>query len=448
MNQLEKDQIGVATASADAKNDSQENRPSPPYLKLIADCWEDIFDYLSFNDILLMGQTCKRMNQMAGYYVREYYPELKFQIDQGDIRYKHFSCLCITTDFYRFISVLNIAHISDFGFFLGVNRFDTLKTLIFSTGTYDVIRKLGFWYMRTVLKNVENIKLNFCKIDDNIFEQIAIHCPKLKRLEITRCVVENCDEALFSQRYPALEQLKYQRNLEHLDRPIHKLKMFLENHLNLKQFQVDFGILWTNRDMLQQTHVQLDLLNICFGTSGVDIPFDQFVDFLKTLHDRTFYKTLQFAMVWDINVNIEHFNDTISELPALEKIYTLDDSHIDLTRLPNLKSLQILSFTSVARAEIVAKSLLKLELLATDDTDAILRFIRYSKRLKSIKMVYLRNDNVLDLLAWNAERKQLENACQVTLWVPEKIYLAEKWKSQNLKLDLVKVERLDSYDLT
>lgn len=441
MNQPLKDQI-----ITDAKNDSPEK---PPYLKLIADCWEHIFEYLSFNDILSLGQTCKRMSQMAGYYVNAYHPLLKFQPDQGEIRYKSFSRLRLMTDFYRYISVLNITHIGDFGSFLGVEPFDSLKTIIFSTGTGNSISETGVQRMRNVLKNIENIELNVCKIDGNVFKQFAIHCPNLKGLDIKRCIVADGDDPLFFHNFPALQRLRYQRSLDHPNREINDLKIFLENHLELKHFEIDFRILWVNRELIQQTNVHLNFLNIFFGTSCINIPFDQVVDFLKTLYDRGFYKTMQFSMVWDIDANLEYFGSAITALPAMERISINDDSYIDLIRLTYLKKLRIFMFTSAAAAQNVAKSQIKLEsleLLATDDTDVIRSFIRHSKRLKIIKIAYLRNDYVLNLYALNGERKKLENACPITLCVPEKGYLAAKWKTQNLNLDLVRLARLDSTD--
>lgn len=445
MNQLKKDEIIVVGAPIDAKNDSPKK---PPYLKLIADCWENIFEYLSFNDILSMGQTCKRMNQMAGFYIHEYHPQLKFQPYDGDIRYKYSTSLRLKTDFHRFISVMNITHVADFASILGVETFDSLKTLIFTTGTGSLIGE-SIGRMRNVLKNVENIELNFCRINGNVFEQFAMHCPKLKSLEVKRCIVAAGDDPLFVQKFPALRRLRYQQSLEHPNRQINVLKIFLENHLNLGHFEIDFRLLWTNRELIQQTNVQLNFLNVFFGTGSISTPFDQVVDFLKLIYDRGFYKTMQLSMVWDIAANIEYFGSAMTMVPAMEKISLNDDSYIDLIQLTNLKKLRILNFTSAAQAQLVAKSLIKLEvleLLAMDDKDAIRSFIRYSERLKIIKVAYLRNDNIFNLLALNRERKKLENACKVTLCVPEKGYLAIQWKMQNLNLDLVKIARLDSAD--
>lgn len=46
-----------------------------------------------------------------------------------------------------------------------------------------------------------------------------------------------------------------------------------------------------------------------------------------------------------------------------------------------------------------------------------------------------------DVNALNVERKKLENACVVTIYVQECIYLSAKWKSQNVNLSHVRIVR-------
>lgn len=95
---------------------------------LIADCWEHIFDYLSFKDIILMGQTCKRMNRMCGYYVREYYPKLKFELIWREICFEN---VRIQPVFYPFISLLRLKDKSELDFFSNGEIFDALKMIFF-----------------------------------------------------------------------------------------------------------------------------------------------------------------------------------------------------------------------------------------------------------------------------------------------------------------------------
>lgn len=56
MNKSNESQIIDDTNAKDgATIDDPKQSISPPYLKLIVDCWEHIFDCLSFRDIPVMG---------------------------------------------------------------------------------------------------------------------------------------------------------------------------------------------------------------------------------------------------------------------------------------------------------------------------------------------------------------------------------------------------------
>lgn len=428
----------TVVAAAAAKNDSKEK--PPPYLKVIADCWEHVFDYLSFEDILNTGQTCKRMNQMAGYYVREYYPQLNFELIENEIRFKD---VCLQVDFYPFITQLHISRDSELDFFSNAKTFDALKKIVFVDNELNRTQIIG---MQNVLKNVEVIELSSCKIASNAYEQIANYCPKLKQMKVNGDKISN---AAFSNYYPALERLELSKmHCKRLD----KLKIFFEQHTNLKQFEIDYRFLWTNRDVLNQTNIQLDLLRVDYNRFDRTVPFEQFIDLLKTLYERGFYKALQLPFVVGPDaIDHEHLTNVLSSLPALERLSLLRFPFFDLKSLANLKELNVFgSFGYTINIETLAKCLPKLEQLTlgvVNTNDLILPFIRHSKRLKTIK-IGSTNDFVLDLFPLNQERKKLENACQISIYVLHKSYLPTKWKSHNfnLELDLIRIMRLDYFD--
>lgn len=56
--------IDTGAGATQSNNDQRGNSPSPPYLKLISDCWEQIFDYLSLRDIHAMGETNCNLNSL------------------------------------------------------------------------------------------------------------------------------------------------------------------------------------------------------------------------------------------------------------------------------------------------------------------------------------------------------------------------------------------------
>lgn len=58
---------------------------------------------------------------------------------------------------------------------------------------------------------------------------------------------------------------------------------------------------------------------------------------------------------------------------------------------------------------------------------------------------YLRNC-ILDVAALNEERKKLEGARKVTIYVIEDIYLRTKWSTHSINLNLVEIRRFESVD--
>ena len=175
-NQNQDIDAGAAAAAVVAKNDSQA-KPAP-YLKLIGDCWEHIFDNLSFNDILKMGQTCQRMNRMAGFYIREYHPELEFSLIKEEL---HFQSVRLQPDFYPFVGQLWCNSTSDLDFLSNITTFDALKTIKFHECK---LTEAQIEHMQNVLKNVESIELLKCELTVDIFEKMANYCPKLKEINI------------------------------------------------------------------------------------------------------------------------------------------------------------------------------------------------------------------------------------------------------------------------
>lgn len=109
----------------------------------------------------------------------------------------------------------------------------------------------------------------------------------------------------------------------------------------------------------------------------------------------------------------------------------------------NVKKIKISSFeVSVDIIEFFARNLIKLQFLDIYEVNfgQILPFIRHSKTLMTIKIQEL-NIEFFDWFALNEERKKLENAAQVTIYIPEEIYLDEIWKSKNLNLEYFKLVR-------
>lgn len=428
----------VAAATADP------HKILPPYLKLIADCWENIFDYLPLKDIISMGQTCIRMQKMTGYYLREYFPEILCTLDGKTAQITYSDRFHLQNELWQYISKLCID--GNLDYHLNAKTFSSLNTLIFSSVE---LSKSQIQYTENLLTMVENVQLKYCVVEGEFFEQLIDLCPKLKYLHIQCCRMgEDALHRLFSQKYASLEYLQYQPVPRRAATEINELQQFLETNSNLKHFEADYRFLWANREILKETNVKLNLLTIRFPPTNNNILYMYFVDFLKTLYEGGFYKTLNLSFDYrETEINFENLSNATSTLPALEMLNTPTDSLIDLSRLTTLKELEIRTYDSGTLIENVARNLNKLKRLTffiASNYD-ILPFIRHSKRLKTINIYNLR-DNVLDLFTLNEERKKLDDACPVSICVLENVYLPTKWKIGNLHASLVKIIRLNSHD--
>lgn len=264
----------------------------------------------------------------------------------------------------------------------------------------------------------------------NIFEQFARFCPKLKQFNVWDC---HCTiDDLFKQYYPGLEHLKYsKRPLENIA-PIDELKSFLEKHSKLKQVALDSRFLW-DYGLLNRTNIQLHLLKVdCFLNSSTTEMFDnrfEVVHFLQTLFERGFYKILRINFLSSIKGdNIELFSKAISTLPQLEILSVSAKQLFDLSNLTDLKVLNIARIPRTTNIETLAKIVPKLQRLVWFEAgfNEILPFVRHSKKLKTIEIMCLSNDVVFDLVALNEERKKLENACRILVFLRDHYYLPLK----------------------
>ena len=72
------DSKGIAVAV-----DVQNQGTPPPILKLNAICCDDLFEWLSLEDLHSLGQTCKRMQRLTGIYFQENFEENAYYYNQN-----------------------------------------------------------------------------------------------------------------------------------------------------------------------------------------------------------------------------------------------------------------------------------------------------------------------------------------------------------------------------
>lgn len=131
----------MATAITVVKNKEEEEK-APAYLKLIYDCWEHIFDYLSVNDILQIGSTCKHMEHASDQYLQQHCPNLSFYVSKNKIYGGHNKETLVHPDFHQNIKRLCISNRYSENLplsyrFIASSNFDSLQTLVFKSVFLD-----------------------------------------------------------------------------------------------------------------------------------------------------------------------------------------------------------------------------------------------------------------------------------------------------------------------
>lgn len=132
-----------------ANNESLE-QPAH-FIKVNADCWEQIFDLLPLRDIFAMSETCKRMRQMAGYYFREYFPSIVCRWIANRGIYFGYPTSILRPDFSEYITKLIVYDYLEH--FLIPEQYNSLNSLHLRS---IELTDTQIDYIKNVLGNIEN----------------------------------------------------------------------------------------------------------------------------------------------------------------------------------------------------------------------------------------------------------------------------------------------------
>lgn len=430
-----------------SSNESSSSTPLPPYT-LNSDCWKHIFNYLRMEDVHSMAQTCKHIHQIAGDYFGECTPALNYELRENCIRCSYPYWFSLEPISYKFVSRLELIAHNQLSYTLDAQTFPSLKTVIFK---YATLNARTIQNHRMLLTNIESLHITRDWINNRIFEAISVYCPKLKCLDVQCPHSKNDDieQNLFLQHYPYLEDFRYEPCFT---MRINHLELFLTKHPNLKQFTTNFRFFWLHRDIFSEMPIQLEMLTIVEKVVTT-IPFDAFVELLRRLYERGFYKSL--------HLSLDHWKHEYHQLiktiplirsyPQFKKMNTLDV--YDFSRLTNLTELHFAQLdSSMEGVENLAKNLKNLEVLIINDPklEHILPFLRHSTKLKKYITKCListeHDDFALDLVRFNQERVSLANARKVIIYVQDSVYIPTKWKYDDLNFSHVKVIRSHLYE--
>ncbi|XP_055303132.1 uncharacterized protein LOC129568837 isoform X2 [Sitodiplosis mosellana] len=431
--------------------------------KLNADCFDEIFEYLSLKDLHSFSQTCRALQKVSGeYYKLNWRAAEKFIGNDGiyTIYTNDKSVIKTqTSGFNQFTQFLSL-HYEDF------EPFRYIKThadeFIRVNHLYLVcvgLNSAKMTYFEGILPQIETVQIRQCTIwNGDFYEIILQHCEhKLKRLYVQDDlgdIINRMHNPWLLRKYPSLEHLELTPRYSY---EIVELGQFFDLNPNIRSFSIGSHCLWMNRKQLMDSGIKLDLLEVKHFDSGFyfyhveKLSIPSICTILNQLFERGLYKRLHLSV---IDIDKESI-DQMASIQGLERLSVKEANGMTAQILSNLKNLKELSIMDCSNTDWdeVAGNLTKLEKLFIQNAtyDDMLAFIRRSSQLKLIK-VFPRdkehfNGGVMDLVKLNEVRKKLPNARKLIIYIEDNIFLPTKWNTDNGDTNLSYIEMKRSKSL-
>ncbi|XP_031638190.1 uncharacterized protein LOC116350525 [Contarinia nasturtii] len=375
--------------NADAIAGPSNDESPPKIFKLNIDCFDEIFEYLNVKDLHSFGQTCKRMNKVAGEYFKQNYSSAENFCEEDGIHTVYsdtddanmriltsgFNKLMprISTDYYRSLDELKTG---------------PLKYIKSHISEFESINHIYLWDLYIFNETVEHFKPLFpqleilqhrnCSMDGDFYDLILKHCKNLREIYVQDSQVGdriNGKHNWLLQEYPKLERLELIPRETH-QRRNEELRNFFVRNPNVQRFSTIYKCLWYNADTFLNSNAKLDIFEVkrFYTERWPSSYYKQTLELLNRLHEQGFYKRLYIY----VNRVDEENSILFASLKSFE-LLCIDwfDKSYNLAQLTNLRELIILDVSDVKDMEILANGLTKLERLYIDwaKIDDIMPFI-------------------------------------------------------------------------
>lgn len=410
------------------------NEQSPSSIfKLHAIVCDDFFDYLSFEDLLSVGRTCKRFHRLVGLYFQE-----------------NFRATCAVTQNYGVIVLptnwLNATTIdvSDFSeyfetFHMKPSKLDGYH-FVKSNGTsmkrirmHGLITKEMIDCIKIRLDKLECIDFNGRMVDCEIYDGFLQFCSNLKYLRLKAYFGFNW----LHHKYPQLEHVV----LIYYFGKIDGMKRFLKQNTSLRRLECESQFLLQNQNAFMMANIKLDRLSIkCWDSDDLK----SISVLLNDFHSKRIFKHLDISVVQ----NDQHFVDLLMKLPAISKlkIYGFGE-YISWPAMPKLVELESSVLYQIPQSKTIVSSIDNVERVVFLEAtfDYVLLVTSQLTKLKEIKIKQLNNDDAIDMLTLNKSREKLHGACKVGIYAPEEVYLTTKWMHGHQEFKFIEIKRIESF---
>lgn len=308
---------------------------SPDILKMDIDCCEEAFDYLPFKDLIGVGSTCKRLNQVVSYILRQNFSAAVLRCEQDGIYITNNESGGKMKFFHEFIHKFRLVDINSFQYILHVQpKFRRIRQIDFERMELSTVH---LECLKEIFAKIEFLRIVECKLDGNFDDSLLSMCPNLKRLTLFQTNVNDSNiigdsNDWLHRKYPTLEQ--FQLNTNRKFDGIGELKAFLELNPNIKKLQIHQRHIKGFEDLWMSANVQLD--EFALVTTSIDT---NLCSLLNNLHASGFYKRLKLECIFKIS------QDTVDQLAALKRLIELLSffrmDSVELSALIDLEKLYI-----------------------------------------------------------------------------------------------------------
>lgn len=441
-------EIKSENKSVNQRDASPSDEPSPAIFNLTVDCFHEIFDWLPLNDIISIGQTCKRLQRVAGDFFQTNYAVKMGRVTDGI--YVSLLQSNIFSQYIRKVSIsgdrLNLYH------YVGDNCSNSIKHF----RVCCVLPNGGFEYVKKILNSVELLEMSDCIVNGDFYENCLKYCPNLKTICVTRSdrmrdksIIIGSGNDWLLRKYPKLENLELTDSYK---LESNELKIFFTQNPNVRTFSTDSRTLWENRHAFIGADIKLDKLAIdiyqmkTIDTNNQPICMvDSIHNLLGQLYEKGIYKWLD-LYIFFID---EHNKNKLLSLNAIEMIMG------DIVRIKHplheLKALSVWSGDDIMNDDSLRSKLPKLKRLYLSNAtcDSILHFIQHWPQLNEIRITRLHEGiylKTLNLPILNRRREKLPDARKVKIFVKDDLYLVTKWAMNSAEFSMIELRRASSVD--
>lgn len=408
--------VGIKGAKEVNTPDASDASP-PGIFKLDVDCCEELFEYLPLNDLHSLGQTCKRLHQYTGCFIRDNYKATKFQLSSGNLIGYCNNKPTKVNGFIEFISILWISSEQMNKYARLATKFKSIKQLRLNLNSRRIDSRSA-----EMLQRCEEIELvkHGDTFSGDLYEDVLKFCTNLKHLKVILTGLGKLNKKDFDwlfHEYSNLESIDLSEVGVAKVSP-KRVKTFFALNKGIRKVSITAEFLLYHQQFLLDSDLKLSELSVtCLRFILAGGSPDHLIDLLNELYERGCYERLS---IYDARY-FERFENTLERIKAP---LTVDD-FVQRTQLATIDLIGLdirYAFDETNFNNIVVDNRIQQIKFSSLNTKHMLHLIQKFKKLTEIHIYRLNGEISLDLSMLNREREKLTGANKVTIYLTRHDY--------------------------